>query len=289
MSYAYLITATLFVSFCGIGATYYNRINRGKKDTTKLYNLITLAVVFLCWLVKFLLNPEADLGVIPYSLTFTLGYTSAMIFEVMVYREGPLMLSSLIMQLSMIATPIWGFFFWNTPVTPPVIGGLILVVISLWLCLYNGKVEGEKRTNTKWLIFIAVYFVGNSIAAITQRTQQIDFDSAYGDFLMVVATAISLAVCIISYSRSDKSDSREILKKSAFIPFLVGAANFLINLLIIILATSELSPSLIYPVIAVGSLSVNTVFSVFLFKEKMRWWQWIGVAVGAVAITLLSI
>ena len=45
----------------------------------------------------------------------------------------------------------------------------------------------------------------------------------------------------------------------------------------------------VYPVLSIGSLMVTTFFSVFIFKEKMRWWQWIGVVVGATAVGLLSI
>ena len=54
-------------------------------------------------------------------------------------------------------------------------------------------------------------------------------------------------------------------------------------------ASTDLSPSLIYPVIGVGGLSIVTVFSLLVFKEKMTVRQWLGVAVGAVAVVLLSI
>lgn len=289
MPYVLLASATVFLSFSGIGATFYNRKNSSCKDTAPIYNLITLAVVFICWLIKFLTNPVYDLGVIPYSLLFTLGYTSAMIASVSVYREGPMMLSSLIMQLSMISTSIWGFFFWNSPVTLPVISGLVLVVVALVLCLYNGKsADSEKKINAKWLLLIAIYFVGNSVGSITQRTQQMNYESAYGDFLMVIATAISLLVCILRYLKSDRGDTKKILRSSGYIPAICGALNFIINLVVIILAT-QLSASVVYPVMMIGSLAITGIFSIFIFKEKMHWWQWIGVAVGALAIALLSI
>ncbi len=32
-----------------------------------------------------------------------------------------------------------------------------------------------------------------------------------------------------------------------------------------------------------------TIFSLFIFKEKMRWWQCLGVVIGTIAILLLSI
>ena len=89
--------------------------------------------------------------------------------------------------------------------------------------------------------------------------------------------------------KSERSDSKMILKKSWFFPVLAGGLNGILNLLVILLATSTLSPSLIYPVIGVGSLGVTTIFSTVIFKEKMHWWQWVGVAVGAIAVVLLSI
>lgn len=290
MPYIYLVLATFFLSFSSISASFYNRKNEGKRDITPLYNILQLSAVFILWLFKFILNPELDLAVLPYSALFALGYTAAMMSIVFVYREGPIMLSTLIMKLSMISTTVWGFFFWNSPVTPVVISGLVLVVLSLWLCLYTGKgKEQGKKFSVKWLCFIAVYFVGNSVCSITQRTQQLDFNSSYGDFLMATATAVGFTVCLLLYLRSDKSDSKEILKKTGYFPFISGALNFALNLILIILASTSLSPSLIYPVLAVGSLAITTVFSVFIFKEKMFWWQWIGVSLGVVAIALLSI
>ena len=286
-----MVSATLFLSACGISASFYNRKNADKASASPIYNVIQMGAVFLLWLVKFLLNPEINLAVLPYSFLFALGYVAAMVTSVYAYREGSLVLSSLIMQLSMITTSIWGFFVWNSPVTPTVIIGLVLVVLTLWLCLYPGKQkENEKKKITpKWILFISIYFVGNSLGSIVQRTQQLDFKSEFGDFLMVVATGIGFAFVLFRFILADKRDLKAIVKGSWYLPAAAGSLNFFINFLVITLATSELSPTLVYPFIAVGSLALNTLASLFVFKEKMRWWQWVGVAVGTVAIVLLSI
>ena len=291
MSYAILISATLFISFCAIGAGIYNRQNEGRRGTSAIYNLIQLFAVFSLWLIKFLVSPQINPAVLIYSALFALGYTTAMVVAVLAYREGSLVLTSLIMQLSLISTSIWGFFFWNSPVTVGIIIGLVLVVVALLLCLYTGKPkEGEqKKITPKWILFISLYFVGNSLGSIVQRTQQLDFNKAFGDFFMMVATGIAFVVCLVKYLRSDRSDTKAIIKKSFYLPLVSGTLNFFINLCIIILASSSLSPTLVYPFLAVGSLAVNTIASLFVFKESMRWWQWIGVAVGTVAIVLLSI
>ena len=106
---------------------------------------------------------------------------------------------------------------------------------------------------------------------------------------MLLATGISVVFCLVAYLKSGCTDTKTILKKSWYIPLAAGGMNGLLNLFVILLATSVLSPSLIYPVIGVGSLIVTTFFSMLIFKEKMHWWQWCGVAIGAIAVALLSI
>lgn len=106
---------------------------------------------------------------------------------------------------------------------------------------------------------------------------------------MMIATGISALVAFFLYLKSDKKDSRCLLRTSWYYPVAAGVLNALANLFVILMANTSLSPSLIYPVLSIGSLMVTTFFSVFIFKEKMRWWQWIGVVVGATAVGLLSI
>ena len=79
------------------------------------------------------------------------------------------------------------------------------------------------------------------------------------------------------------------MTNSDFLPVLAATLNLITNMCIMLLATSALSPSLIYPAHAVLTLALTTVFSAFVFKERLGWWQWIGIAVGAVATVLLSI
>lgn len=155
----------------------------------------------------------------------------------------------------------------------------MLVVLSLWLCLYTGK-KDEKKFNSKWLFWILIMFLGNSCCTIVQKTQQIDFDGRYGNFMMMLATGVGFIATTVFYLKGDRGSEKALLNESWLFPVLAGILNALLNLLLIILATTSLSPSLIYPVLSIGSLMVVTVFSTFIFKEKMQWWQWIGVAVG---------
>lgn len=107
--------------------------------------------------------------------------------------------------------------------------------------------------------------------------------------MMFFATLLALVICLISYLRSDRSDSASIFKGAGVIPFVSGACNVANNYFVILLSTSALSPSLVYPVIGVGALMVVTLFSLIVLKEKITKTQWLGMFLGAVATVLLSL
>ncbi len=286
MPYLYLGSCVFLSAASGVFGTYFNRSVKDKKSPTALYNFILLCAVFIGWFVLYMTDFSFDAAVLPFSLLFAFFYATCNISLIQALRCGPVALSSLILNLSMILTTIWGLFFWNAKFGILVVIGLILVVLSLFLCIYTK----EKATvSKKWLFYILIAFTSNAGCSITQRTQQMTFNGQHGNMLMAFATAISLVICFIRYLRSDRSDSKEILKKAGFFPIVAGLSNVGLNLFVILLASSTISTNLIYPVIGVGGLAVTLLFSQLAFKEKLRPAQWIGILVGTVASVLLSI
>lgn len=253
-----------------------------------LYNVLSMCCTLLFWVVLFCVDGGVSVRVVPYALLYACFYGGCTVAVVYALRTGPIVLTTLIKQLALICVSVWGFFFWDTPFTLSVAIGLLLVIIALWLCLYNKKKQDGQAVNLKWIVYVLIVFIGNAGCSIVQKTQQMHFDGQYGNFLMLLTTALVTLACLIVYLKSDKTGTREIIKNTWYIPVLTGVCNGLTNLLIILLTISVLSPSLIYPVIAVGGIMVVTVFSTVIFKEKMRWWQWLGVLVGCVAVAILS-
>ena len=106
---------------------------------------------------------------------------------------------------------------------------------------------------------------------------------------MMFAMTVAVAIFVFQYVRSDKTDTSTMLKTSSWIPALSGLSNVAMNVFVMLLATAPISSSIVYPVIAVGGLATVSLFSLFVFKEKLFWWQWLGIVVGAVAVALLSL
>lgn len=293
MHYIYLISSVFLSASSSIIGGFYGRRTKGKRDASALYSLLVCASAFIGWIGLFLTDPSFDVNVIPYSVGFGLSYAICQFGNINALRTGPVALTTLMLNLSLIVTVIWGFIFWDAKFSLLAVVGLVLVAISFWLCLSAKKESdkgAEKKVSLKWFLYAALAFAGNAGCTIIQKTQQMKFNGQHGKIMMVFAILFSVVFSLIVYLKSDKSDSKAIVKSSAVaLPIGAGLFNVFLNLFVIFLATSPISPSIIYPVIAVGALSVSSIFTFAVFKEKLHWWQWIGIAVGAVAVVLLSI
>lgn len=288
MPYIYLMLAVVMCSSSSICGKYFHRKAGAYRDNGIFYNFMLMISVFVGWGILYAINFSFDSGVLLYSAMFAACYAACQFGTIHALKHGPATLTALFNSLSLILTAIWGLIFWNAKLTVFVVTGLILVVCSITLCVYS-KQQGEKSISPKWLFYVSLAFLGNAGCSIVQRTQQMQYGGQHGNMLMLFATGICALLYLFIFSGSDKRDTRVMLKCAWWVPVCAGLCNLILNLMAILLASTELSPSLIYPLIGVGGLSIVTVFSLVVFKEKMSRRQWLGVAVGAAAVVLLSI
>lgn len=291
IDYVYLVLSVLCISAGGVCGGFYNRKNEGKKSPTALYNLLFAAAAFVCWAILYATKFSFDAGVLLYAVPMGIACAVATSSNICALKYGPVSLSTLFFQLSLIGVTIWGFFFWDAKATAFSVIGLCLTVVALVLCLYEKKQDGEekKKLSAKWLTFALLSCVANAASTILQKTQQQKYDGENGYMLMFFAMAIGLIAFALIYAKSDKSDSKLIFKSTGWLPVAYGVTNVLLNLFVMLLATSSVSPSLIYPVIAVGGIAINSIASLLVFKERLQWQQWVGIAVGALAVAFLSV
>ena len=289
MPYLYLILSVFLNSSSNVLGKIFTRRNDKNTDSTVFYSFILLSCVFVGWSVLYAVDFSFDAGVILYSVIFAFCFMMSNVGRINALKHGPAALTSLLVSLSLIVTTVWGFFFWNAPVTPIVIIGLSLVIVSMVLCLYDKGEKSEKRISAKWLFFVLIAVFCNAGSSIIQRNQQLRYNGEHGNMLMLFATGLSAIAYFIVYLRSDKRDNVKMLRSSGWLPMLAGACSVSLNLFLMLMVTADLSTSLIYPVIGAGSIAVVTIFSLAVFKEKMRIHQWIGIGVGAVAVVLLSL
>ena len=288
MPYIYLIISVFMSASSSVFGKIFNERTEGKKDATIFYNFLFIISACVCWAILCIFDSSFEVNVLWYSVLFAICYTVFNIGSINALKHGPASLTALLICLSLLVTTIWGFIFWNAELTVYVVIGLIFVVCSICLCLYT-KGNEEKLISWKWIFYVALAFFGNAGCAIVQRTQQLQHNGQHANMFMLFAMILSVATYLIVYLKSNREHSSVLLKTSWWGPVCAGVCNVVLNLFAMLMVSTELSPSLIYPVIGAGGLIVVTLFSLFVFKEKMRWWQWLGIAIGVIAVVLLSI
>jgi drug/metabolite transporter (DMT)-like permease len=285
-----LFIKTAMTLFC----KFYSKNTEQVKGASSLFNLIQIVVILFTWGILYFADYSFEASVLWYALLFGVLYFLGNIGYMLAIKNGPLFLSNLFLNLSSVSLVVWGFFFWGAKVNALVIIALIMVVLSVFLCMYKKKEkqdpdEKREKITLKWIVYMIMAFVGNAGVGIVSRTQQMVYNGQHGNMLMFYGTMIAVIVSVVDFIRVDKADFAKIEKKQSAYPVLAGVTNFIVNLLGLYFVSTPLSTNIIYPVLGVGCLMLVTIASKFIFKEKMAKVQWAGVIVGAVAIALLSI
>lgn len=284
MDHLFLSTAVLCSALLSITATAFNKHN--KSGFSYLYNLIVTASSFLVWLISFINKPEFSAGVIVYSIIFGLFYVVSFIGVFHAMSCGSPSLTAFMKPLSLIIVSLWGVLFWNNPISPTLTVGLVLVVVSLWLCF---KPNGISKTSGKWFLFAIMLIVGNAGCSLAQKYQQIRFAGEYGNFLMLGATGASVIFCLFICLTGERPKACDVNKRTLHLPAVAGLSSALLNICVLRLISSPIPESVFFPIIGVGGVMLAVLFSVAVYKEKLALLQWVGLCIGVIAIAFLNI
>ena len=223
-------------------------------------------------------------ALLPYGLAFGLSFAAANVCAVWAVGCGPLSLTSLMVSYSLMLPTLYGLIFLKDPIGKGFIGGMILLVLSLWLV---GKKEEQVKISFRWVILAFLAFLGNGGCSVFQKMQQVAFDGAYKNELMVLALGIALPILLAAALIRERGEWKENFKAGALPAALAGLANGGVNLLVMILS-GRMAVSLMFPLISAGGLIVVFFVSRFIFKEKLTKRQQLGFFLGLVATVLLN-
>ena len=289
MNYIYLFIATTFSAMITIGGRLYNTKTKGVTNVSMLYMMLVPSFAALGWLCLWCIDFSFDIRVLPYAMLYGVGYTLFTVGMLGALDCGSTSLTALVKQVALVGVSFWGFLFWDTALTITSGLGIALIIISLALCLLTNEAKNGKNNLLKWLLFALMVAVGNAGCSIVQRYQQMAFDYQHKNMFMFFGVLFSALVSVIISLREDRANWKSAVKASWLFPAITGLSSVLSNVFILLLVKKEFSPVILYPGVAVGGLMLTIIISLIGFREKIRTLQWLGLAVGAVALVLLNI
>lgn len=289
MEYLYLLLAMTFSALITVSGRLYNNKNRELENITRLYSLMVSVAASAGWLILWLTDFSFDAGVLPFAVLYGVLYAAFTVGMLGALKAGSTSLTALIKQVALVGVSFWGYLFWDTKVTILSAVGIVLLLASLALCLLVKEKKTESHHMGKWLFNALLITLGNAGCSITQRYQQMAFQYQHKNMLMFFGCFFAACFCLLFALGENKKNWKKAAKQSWMFPVLSGSSSALSNVFILLLVKCQMSPVILYPGIAVGGLIITTLIAFLGFREKLRPQQWVGLAVGAVALVLLNL
>lgn len=227
--------------------------------------------------------------ILPYSVGFAAVYALATVCLGLAIKAGSLAITSLIISYSLIIPTLYGFVFLNEKTTILKCGGILLLLISLFLV--RAKAQGEEKSakpTVKWVIYLVLAFIANGMCSVIQNAQQRKFDGAHNSNFMILALSISTVILLVVSLVLEGNTVLNTLKKgivlSAACGICNGATNYLVMVIMVVVASS-----VFFPVLSAGGLVLTFVISLVFYREKFIPRQIVGLACGLVSLVFLNI
>ncbi len=257
------------VRFCGKGVYLFNAI-------ISLVALTLFAVISggFKW----------NIGYLPYSIGFAASYMAANIFTLLCLTCGAVSLTSLVNKYSLLVPTFYGMLLGES-VSALLIAGIALLAVSLFLI---NKPQKDGKISVKWLIFVALAFIGNGMCSVTQKMCQQAFGSEYSNEFMMVALALSFVASLSLGVATSRKDTLAHLKYGVIPAGVCGILNGAVNLFVMIL-NGIFPASMMFPLISAGGIIIVYFLSKWLYKEQLSRLQTVGLLVGIASVVLLNL
>ena len=284
MNVLILISIIATAAFQNIFRKEYMR--RGK-STVLLFNAIASACAAIFLLFISIGNLDFSIDFLPYSLVYAAASICVNLFSILAIATGPLSLTSFFMSYSLLPPMIYGIVFLDEEITAKMIIALVLFFVAA--ALTNIEKRGEpKKITAKWILFVLLALLGTGFTSIIQKAEQIRFNGSYKNEFMMIAFIIIAVVMVCISLIFERGLALQSIKRTVAFASLTGAASGIINLLIMVL-TGLMAASVMFPAISAGGIVAAFLVALIIYKEKLSPCQYVGAALGTIAVILFNI
>ena len=224
------------------------------------------------------------------AVSFGLSYAAATVFVVLAIKCGSLAKTTLITSYSLLVPAFAGLIILREPLGLPMIAGMILLVLSLWLTNHRKKTADapKERITLKWLVFVLLGFVGNGMCSTVQKLAPHYLGADVNLTLSTIAAlGLSTVVLISASFLTKETDLKTTLRVGAPLSLFCGLFNGAVNYLAIYL-NQFIPASVMFPVLSAGELILIVPYALLVRRERFTAKQWAGYAVGVVSVVLLN-
>ncbi len=228
---------------------------------------------------------------------FGIFFAGAILFSAACYLCGPMSVTSVIGNSSVILPVLFSAVMWHEPVLRQ-IPGIVLLLATFVLSASGSGEKDKKRVNIKWLVFVLIYFVSNGVTAIIQKLYKISAPDSDGNGFMAVAYATAAIVTLVAFAVKYRAEAKAIpgkkpekiklLPLALVMTVIAGLGSFAGNGVLMSLST-KIPAAVLYPILNGGLCVTVSLTSILVFREKLTLKKALTIAVGLAAVVALNL
>ncbi len=287
MNYFLLFLTALFIIFQKVCQDRYN----AKRDSGVFFFSGMISFFAMCFFMAVNRNWVWSNELILPAIAFGLSYAAATVFVVLAIKCGSLAKTTLITSYSLLVPAFAGLIVLREPMGVPMLVGMVLLVLSLWLTNYRKTAPDapKEKITAKWVIFVLLGFIGNGMCSTVQKlTPHFLGADVNQNLYMIVALGLSSAVLITASFLTKEADPKATLRVGAPLSLFCGLFNGAVNYLAIYL-NQFIPASVMFPVLSAGEIILIVPYALLVRREKFTAVQWVGFGVGVASVILLNL
>lgn len=270
------------ILFASLNSVLLHNIDFSEKGLVVRFNFIGSCI----WvLILFCLGGRLELNksVLIYGTLYAFAQVFFLIFKAKAMSLGPVSLTTLIGNMSLILSTVCGVLIWNEKVSPIQIIGIILLIISIVICTYE---KNSERNNGSWIFCCVLFFIFAGAVGLIFK-----FFSKTGENInnMMFFSSLMMIVLLFPLSFLGKEKNKIQFTHTFIIKLVIcGIISCLYNRINIYLS-GAMDSIIFFPSFNGSVIILSTLFGVMLFKEKLKAKQIFGITLGLISILSIGI
>ncbi len=301
MSDELLLIISIVVCFlAGISKKYYTKACSGGVKQINFYNAIISVFAIATFLIWGGFG-KASLFTVLLALVFGLMTALQYLFTLKAISIGSWAYTTVISCLSTLIPTCSGWIFWGEPISWVQIIGVILFVVC-FIFSTDSSSDENKKLSLKWLFYVSIAFVCTGGIGVLQKVfASSSYSGELNAFLIIAFIfAFIFATVIFAFTavkdrknenvKVEKEETKSINKYYSFLWIaIIGVCGIFvaINNKLNLYLSGVFESAFLFPVLNGTNILLTTLFSVLVFKDKLKLKQWIGFGVGVLALLFL--
>lgn len=220
------------------------------------------------------------LGIVFISSLFVISETTA--------KQG-ISVAQVANRMSVVVPISIAILFYGDGVSVSKIIGIVLAIMAVYLVSHK-ETQGKVADKFWWLFPLIIFICSGIIdSSINYAQRNLLNDLNFDAFLSTIfATAFVFGFMVLLYQLIIKKEKFQMQAIPAGL--ILGTINFgTMYFIVSALNTNILEPSVLFPINNLSILTLSTVVSVIVFKEKLSSKNWIGIGLSLLAILILGL